>query len=70
VHFQRIALNRVGNSLPGLFGAVGVKLDPIAKHLVAVGDGLESQTIAHARIHCGRRHCWEHEEFPDPLGFG
>jgi hypothetical protein len=50
VHVQRIALNRVGNPLPGPLGAVGIKLDAVAKHFGAAGDSLERHTIADTGI--------------------
>ena len=53
LHFQRISLDDVGNPLPGLLGAVGIKLDTIAKHLSTAGDNLERHAIANARVDCG-----------------
>jgi len=50
MHFQRIALNRVRNSLPGLVSTVGIKLDAVAKHLDAAGDCLEGDAVANARV--------------------
>jgi hypothetical protein len=50
MNFQRVALGYVGNPLTGLLGAVGVKLDAIAKHIGACGDRLEGDTIANAGI--------------------
>jgi hypothetical protein len=32
LHFQCIPLDDVGNPLPGLLGAVGIKLNTVAKH--------------------------------------
>jgi hypothetical protein len=50
LHFQCVALDDVRNPPPGLLGAVGVKLDSVAKHIGAGGDRLEGDTIADARI--------------------
>jgi hypothetical protein len=50
LHFQRISLDDVGNPLPGLLGAVGVKLDTEAKYLGAAGDRLEGHAITDAGI--------------------
>ena len=50
LHFQRIALDYVGNPLPGLLGTVGIKLDTVAKHFGAAGDRLEGHAIADAGI--------------------
>jgi hypothetical protein len=70
LHFKRISLDDVGNPLPGLLGAVGIKLDTVAKHLSTAGDNLERHAIANTRVDRGRRSAWEHEESTNPLGFG
>jgi hypothetical protein len=43
-------LDYVGNPLPGLLGAVGIKLDAVAKHFGITGDCLESYAIADAGV--------------------
>ena len=53
LHFQRISLDDVGNPLPGLLGAVGIKLDTVAKHLSTAGDNLERHAIANTRVDRG-----------------
>jgi hypothetical protein len=53
-----------------LLGAVGIKLDTVAKHLSTAGDNLERHAIANTRVDRGRRSAWEHEESTNPLGFG
>jgi hypothetical protein len=70
LHFQRIALNYVVNPLPGLLGAVGIKLDAIAKHLGSACNSLERDTIAGAGIKCRRGLVWEQEKPANPLSFG
>jgi hypothetical protein len=50
MHFQCIALDYVGNPLPGLVSTVGIELDPVAKHLGAAGDRLEGHSVAYAWI--------------------
>jgi hypothetical protein len=50
LHFQRVALDYVGNPVPGLLSAVGIKLDAIAKHFCTAGDRLERHSIADAGI--------------------
>jgi hypothetical protein len=63
-------LNYVGNPLTGLLGAVGVKLDSVAKHFGAGGDRLEGDAIAGAGIDRRRRLVREQEKSANPLGFG
>jgi hypothetical protein len=70
LHFQRISLDDVGNPLAGLLGAVGVKLDSVAKHIGAGGDRLEGDTIANTRVDRGRGLIWEQNESANPLGLG
>src|SRR5271167_1341345 len=70
MHLQRIALEHVGNSLPGLLGAVSVKLDAITNHLGRACDGLESRTITYARIKRRRRLLWKEQKPAIPPGFG
>ena len=53
LHFQRISLDDVRNPLPGLLGAVGIKLDTVAKDLSTVGDNLERRAIANTRVERG-----------------
>ena len=53
LHFQRVALDYVGNPLPGLLGTVGIKLDAVAKHIGAAGDRLEGDAIADTGIERG-----------------
>jgi hypothetical protein len=55
LHFKRISLDDVGNPLPGLLGAVGIKLDTVAEHFGAAGDRLEGHAIADAGIKRRRR---------------
>jgi hypothetical protein len=62
-------VNDVGNSLPGLLGPVGIKLDAVAKHLSTIGDNFECHAIANARVDRGRWSIWEQEESANPLGF-
>jgi hypothetical protein len=50
MNFQRVALDYVGNPLPGLLGTVGIKLDAVAKHVGGTGDRLEGHAIANAGI--------------------
>jgi hypothetical protein len=69
MHFQCIALDEVWNPLPGLFGAVSVKLNPIAKHLCNLRDGLERHTITDARIDRSGCDIRKQEESPNALGF-
>jgi hypothetical protein len=70
LHFQRIFLDDVGNPLPGLLGAVGIKFNAVAKHLDPAGDSLESHTIADAGVKCRRGLVWQQEKPANPLGFG
>jgi hypothetical protein len=67
--FQCIPLDYVHNPLPGLFGAVGIKLDTIAKHLGSSCNSLERHAITDTRVDRGRRGAWELEEFANLLGF-
>jgi hypothetical protein len=53
LHFQRISLDYVWNPLPGFLGAVGIKLDTVAKHLGTLSDGLEGHAIADTRVERG-----------------
>ena len=53
LNFQSISLDDVRNSLPGLLGPVGVKLDTVSKHLSATGDNFERHAIANTRVDCG-----------------
>ena len=69
LHFQRISLDDVGNLLPCLFGAVGVKLNAIAKHVSATGDCLKGHAIANTRVDRGRWSAGELEEIANSLGF-
>src|SRR5947208_11490240 len=62
VHCQRVALNRVGNPLPGLLGPIGIKLDAVAKHFGAAGDSFERHTIADTGIY--RRSDFRKQEEP------
>jgi hypothetical protein len=70
LHFQGISLNDIGNPLPGLLGAVGIKLNTVAKHLSAAGDNLERHAIANAGVDCGRWSTWKLKEPVNSLGFG
>jgi hypothetical protein len=55
LHFQRISLDNVGDPLPGLLCAVGIKLDAVANDLSIVGDDLERHAIANTRVDCRGR---------------
>jgi hypothetical protein len=70
LHFERISLDDVRNPLSGLLGAVGIELDPIAKHIGITGDRLKRHTIADAGIKCRRGLVWEQEKPANPLAFG
>jgi hypothetical protein len=70
LHFQRIPLEDVGDSLPGLLGPVSIKLNTVAKDLRTAGDNLKSYPIANTRVDRGRRSNWKLEEPANPLGFG
>ena len=50
LHFQRVSVDNVGNLLPGLLSAVGIKLDAVAQHFGVTGNCLEGYTIANTRI--------------------
>ena len=67
LHSRRISLDDVGNSLPGLLGAVGVKLDTVTKNFSAAGDNLECRAIANTRVERRRRSTWELEESANPV---
>jgi len=69
LHFQRVALDNIGNPLPGLVGTVGIKLNAVAKHVGTAGDRLERHAIADARVD-RRRRVWKQQESANPLGFG
>jgi hypothetical protein len=69
LHFQRISLDDVRNPLPGLLGAVGIQLDPVAKHMGSACNSLERHSIANTRVDCGRRIIWKAKESANPLGF-
>ena len=70
MHFQRVTLDYVRNALPGLLGAVGIKLDAVAKQLGAAGDCLESHAIADAGVYCRRGLIGKQEKPPNPAGLG
>jgi hypothetical protein len=50
LNFQRISLDDIRNTLPGLFGAEGIKLNAVANDLSATGNSLERQAFANAWI--------------------
>jgi hypothetical protein len=52
-----------------LFGAIGIKLNTVAKDLSTARDDFERDAIANTRVDCGRRSAWELEESANPLGF-
>jgi hypothetical protein len=60
----------LGIRCPGLLGAVGVKLDAVAKHLGTAGDRLERHAIANARVDRGRGLIGKRQKSTKPLGFG
>jgi hypothetical protein len=68
MHFQRVTLDYVRNALPGLLGAVGIKLDAVAKQLGAAGDCLESHAIADAGVYCRRGLIGKQEKPSNPAG--
>jgi hypothetical protein len=70
LHFQRISLGDVGNLLPGLLSAEGIKLNTVAKNLSTICDNLERHAITNTRVDRGRRRARELEEPPNSLGFG
>jgi len=70
LYFQRISLDNVGNPLPGLLGAVGIKLNTVSKDRSTGGDALERHAIANTRVDCGRGLVWEKKKCANPLGFG
>jgi len=70
LHFQRISLDDVGNSLPGLLSVVGIKLDTVAEYLGTAGDRLEGHAIANAGVDCGGWSMWKLDESANPQGFG
>jgi hypothetical protein len=70
LHFQRISLDYVGDPLPGLIGAVGIKFDAITKHIGIAGDRLKRHPITNTRIKCRRRLVRKQEKPANPLGFG
>jgi hypothetical protein len=55
LHFRRISLQDIGTPLPGLVGAVGIKLDAITKHVGATGDRLKRYAIGNAWVDRRRR---------------
>jgi hypothetical protein len=65
LHLQRISLDDIGDSLPGLLGAVGIKLNAIAQYVGTAGDNLERHTMANTRVYCGGLCAWELEESTD-----
>jgi hypothetical protein len=63
-------LDYVRNALPGLLGAVGIKLDAVAKHLRTISDNLERHAIADTGIERRRGLVWEQEKPANPLCLG
>jgi len=70
LYFQPISLDNGRNPLPGLLGAVSVKLNAIAKHLSTIRDGLKRRPVANTRVDRRRGSIWELEESANPMGFG
>jgi hypothetical protein len=50
MHLHGVAMNHLGNPLPGLLGAIGIKFNAVAKHLGAAGDRLKGHSIADAGV--------------------
>jgi hypothetical protein len=53
LHLQRIPLDNVQNSLPGLLGTVRIQLNTVPNHLSTIGDCLERHAIANTRVERG-----------------
>jgi hypothetical protein len=69
LHFQRISLDDVGNPLSGLFGAIGIKLNTVAKDLSTARDDFERDAIANAGVYRRRGLIGKQEKSANPLGF-
>lgn len=54
LNFQRVALDHIRNSLPGLLGTVSVQLNAVAEHLGTGGDGFKCHAVANAGVNSGR----------------
>jgi hypothetical protein len=70
MYFQRVALDYIGNPLSGLFGAVGIKLDSIAKHICPLRDRLECRTVADTWIERCCAAIGKRKESANSLRFG
>jgi len=50
LYFECVALEYIGNPLPGLLSAAGIKLDAVAKYVGPTGDSVERHAVACAWI--------------------